>query len=125
MSACETGLGDVAGGEGVFGLQRAFHVAGTKNVIASLWKVDDRSTAALMKVFYLKLWKEGKPPITALRETQLFILRNPAIIDEIATTRGFDFSRPSTLPDDGRPHSEMHRTDVRKWAAFVLSGPED
>ena len=47
LSACETGLGNVAGGEGTFGLQRTFHMAGTRNVIASLWKVPDQSTAAL------------------------------------------------------------------------------
>src|SRR5262249_31566736 len=52
LSACETGLGDLTEGEAVAGLQRAFHVAGCANVIASLWKVDDEATAALLSQLF-------------------------------------------------------------------------
>ena len=65
LSACETGLGEAASGEGVFGLQRAFHLGGCKNVVASLWKVDDDATAALMAVFYHELWVNGTPTLQA------------------------------------------------------------
>src|SRR5262249_40328907 len=84
LSACETGLGDVADGEGTFGLQRAFHLAGTRDVVASLWKVPDRPTAALMALFYRNLWEKDLPPVEALRQAQLEIYRHPDKIPDLA-----------------------------------------
>ncbi len=59
LSACETALGDVKGSEGVFGLQRAFKMAGVKKMIVSLWQVPDKETAELMTIFYT-YWMKGK-----------------------------------------------------------------
>lgn len=69
LSACETGLGDVNGSEGVFGLQRAFKMAGVKNIIMSLWKVPDAQTAELFELFYAECFK-GKTIPEAFREAQ-------------------------------------------------------
>ena len=69
LSACETGLGDIKGSEGVFGLQRAFRAAGVKYLIMSLWKVPDEETAMFMERFYVT-WLEGSSIPGAFRATQ-------------------------------------------------------
>ncbi|GAB5554197.1 MAG: hypothetical protein Sapg2KO_37880 [Saprospiraceae bacterium] len=54
LSACQTGIGKITTGEGILGLSRAFKYAGAKNLVVSLWKVADNSTADLMTHFYEK-----------------------------------------------------------------------
>jgi CHAT domain-containing protein len=108
LSACETGLGEVAGGEGLLGLQRAFQLAGSHAVVASLWRVPDQATRHLMERFYSNLW--GREPrmtkIEALRDAQLWMLREGA-------SRGLEAEADAA----GRK-----RLAPYYWAAFVLSG---
>jgi CHAT domain-containing protein len=110
LSACETSRGEVVRGEGVWGLQAAFQVAGAKTVVASLWKVDDAATQALMVAFYRNLWEGGHGRLAAMRQAQLAMLRG-------------NLHRP---PAPHAPGSEGERPELPLapyyWAAFVHSG---
>src|SRR5215218_8701411 len=75
LSACDTALGEVLIGEGIFGLRRSFILAGAQTLIMSLWKVPDKQTRELMVEFY-RLLKKGQGRAEALREAQLEIKKN-------------------------------------------------
>jgi CHAT domain-containing protein len=110
LSACETGLGEeVAGGEGLLGLQRAFQVAGAESVVATLWKIPDQESSVLVAAFYQNLWKKQMPPREALRAAQLSMLKD-------GPKRGLEEL------DDNPPAPPSKITSPYYWAAFVLSG---
>jgi len=70
LSACETGLGDIKGSEGVYGLQRAFKQAGVRYLMMSLWKVPDLATKEFMTTFYTEYLTNQKPAREAFNITQ-------------------------------------------------------
>jgi CHAT domain-containing protein/Tfp pilus assembly protein PilF len=96
LSACETGLGQLAAGEGVFGLRRALQAAGAEAVLMSMWAVPDKETQELMILLYQK-WLAGEDKHQALREAQLEMRKR------VKQRRGSDCPR--------------------LWGAFVLVGP--
>lgn len=74
LSACETGLGEIQNGEGVYGLQRAFVMAGARQVMMSLWKVDDQATQEFMIAFYQEWLKTNDGP-SAMKSAQVKLKR--------------------------------------------------
>jgi CHAT domain-containing protein len=106
LSACETGLGLVAAGEGALGLQRAFQMSGARTTVASLWRVPDDATSRLMQLFYENVWGRGLSRLEALRAAKLELLRGEA---------GRGLTR-----EEGEGDAESRSPFL--WAGFVLSG---
>ncbi|WP_338814163.1 CHAT domain-containing tetratricopeptide repeat protein [Bernardetia sp. Wsw4-3y2] len=82
LSACETGRGESKVGEGVYGLQSAFLLAGADALLMSLFKVDDDATQELMRIFYTR-WKETGDKRVAIREAKRELRQNPKYVDPI------------------------------------------
>jgi tetratricopeptide (TPR) repeat protein len=75
LSACDTGVGEIKRGHGVFGLRRAFQQAGAKSLVTSLWQIPDRETKDLMVEFYKRLY-DGKSKLNALHEASLSVMKS-------------------------------------------------
>jgi hypothetical protein len=81
LGACDSGLGVIAAGEGIIGLQRAFHQAGVRDVVASLWKVNPSSARRLMTNLYRAVLHGPASVPEALQRAQLEMIRKP-VLDE-------------------------------------------
>jgi CHAT domain-containing protein/tetratricopeptide (TPR) repeat protein len=114
LSACNSGRGKEAGGEGVLGLQRAFQVAGARTVVSSLWSIPDAETSELMAAFYENLWHKGMSKLEALRQAQLTMLTKGR------TKTGA--KRGPLEPEDASTAESKPASAPFYWAAFVLSG---
>lgn len=112
LSGCETALGSVFPGEGLIGLTRAFHYAGAKSVLASLWRVNDRFTSDLMTHFYRAVDEETSLA-RALQAAQVAMIRGE---DAISPSFG---ERVQRWFRDGQQASRRH---PYHWAGFVLNG---
>jgi len=131
LSACETGLGEVQIGEGVFGLRRAFVLAGAKTLIMSLWKVADLPTAILMTRLYENLIEARMPRDEALRQAQHY-LRQLSVGQ--LRSRWFNTESVKRLADDDAnaraaiegylAHADPYQPFDHPyyWAAFILLG---
>jgi CHAT domain-containing protein len=98
LSACETGVGEVERGQGVFSLRRALVEAGAATQVMSLWEVDDDATKLLMSGYYEKLFKKGKGRTEALREVQLAMAERKDVAHPFFWAAFIVSGDPSPLP---------------------------
>ena len=116
LSACETGVGEVASRDGIYGLRRALHLAGAESRVVSLWQVDDASTAELMVLMYARL-REGASRAEALRAAQREIASRPETAHPYFWAAFVLDGSPATL--DGRSPEPMPA-----WRHPAWSGPD-
>jgi len=123
LSACETGLGKLSSGDELVGLTRAFIYAGTPSVVASLWNVEDSSTAQLMASFYKNLKTMTK--VEALRQAQLNLIRGNVNSDLLARRGIGGIGKLGEVPA-GRSLSpdsiSVSTSHPFFWAPFILVG---
>jgi CHAT domain-containing protein len=98
LAACESGRGELVGGEGLVSVARAFLYAGARSLVVSLWEVGDRSTAELMEAFYAEL-RQGRPVPDALRRTKLAFIHS----DRVAQRQPFRWAPFVLIGDPGAP----------------------
>jgi CHAT domain-containing protein/Tfp pilus assembly protein PilF len=123
LSGCETGLGKLSTGDELVGLTRAFIYAGTPSVVASLWSVDDSSTAHLMASFYRNLKTMSK--VEALRQAQLDVIRGERRSDLLARRGVGGVGKLGETPNASlsAPSSNSVSTSHPYfWAPFILVG---
>ena len=127
LSGCETGLGKLSSGDELVGLTRAFIYAGTPSVVASLWKVDDASTAHLMSSFYRNLKTKSK--VESLRQAQLELIRGGKQSDLLARRGVGGIGKLGEVPQ-AKPQSpgsasvpvSISTSHPYFWAPFILVG---
>ncbi len=112
LSACETGLGDVKNGAGVYGLRRALVLSGSETQVLSLWQVSDNATRDLMVAYY-RLLKAGASRTEALRQVQLMMISG-GNLEEVGAQRGIGLDK--TVSANSRWNHPFY------WAAFIPSG---
>ena len=121
LSGCETGLGKLSSGDEFIGLTRAFIYAGTPSVVASLWKVDDASTASLMSSFYKNL--KTKTKVEALRQAQLEMIRGKVHRDLLAQRGvGGVGKLGQTVAAKSPSRNSISVSHPYFWAPFILVG---
>ncbi|MGL6139510.1 MAG: CHAT domain-containing protein, partial [Planktothrix sp.] len=120
LSACQTGLGDLASGEGVFGLRRAFAIAGSKTLLMSLWSVPDKATALLMQLFFDKI-DTGWGRLQALEFAQDYIKN--ATISKLQTTELGQTVLKELYHENNYPEPDYQPLNHPYfWGAWVCQG---
>src|SRR5262249_46709397 len=121
LSGCDTGLGKLSTGDELVGLTRAFIYAGTPSVVASLWSVDDSSTAHLMASFYRNLKTMSK--VEALRGAQLELIRGEGRSDMLARRGVGGIGKlGETVKSEPQDRISISTSHPYFWAPFILVG---